>query len=141
MAAQFAAIAAILVATGSSTGGPQWLTWVGLLALLAGVAVLALAFINLGAALTPNPVPNGAGLRQDGMYRRIRHPIYTGVLLVMLGVVLRSPGWWPLFWWLVLLAILSGKAMWEERMLTRQFPEYAGYRRRTGRFLPRLRRG
>jgi protein-S-isoprenylcysteine O-methyltransferase Ste14 len=139
VAAQFAAIAAILVATGSSNGGPSWMWWLGLVSLVSGALILLVAFLNLGRALTPNPVPNGAGLRQDGMYRRIRHPIYTGVLLVMLGVVLRSPGWWAFLWWLVLLAILTGKALWEERMLRAAFPEYAGYQRRTGRFLPKLR--
>ena len=139
VAAQFAAILAILLATGSSAGGPRWVWWLGLLCLAVGAAILAWSFVSLGAALTPNPVPNGADLRQEGMYRRIRHPIYTGVLLAMLGVVLRSPGWWPLLWWLVLLAILTAKARWEERMLTRAFPEYPQYMQRTGRFLPRLR--
>jgi protein-S-isoprenylcysteine O-methyltransferase Ste14 len=141
VAAQFAAIAAILLATGSSGGGPRWMWWLGLVALVSGALILLAAFLNLGAALTPNPVPNGASLRQDGMYRRVRHPIYTGVLLVMLGVVLRSPGWWPLVWWLVLLAILTGKAVWEERMLRQAFDDYPGYMRRTGRFLPKLRMG
>ena len=136
--AQFAAIGALLLATRSSTGGPQWLWWVGLLLVVAGVLVLVLSFLHLGAALTPNPVPNGAGLRQHGVYSRIRHPIYTGVLMIMLGVVCRSPGWWPLFWWVVLVAVLTAKAVWEERMLTERFPEYATYRQRTGRFLPNL---
>ena len=137
--AQFGAIGALLLATGSSTGGPRWLWALGLALLVAGAVVLLLSFLNLGAALTPNPVPNGAGLRQHGLYSRIRHPIYTGVLMVMLGVVCRSPGWWPLFWWVVLAGVLTAKAMWEERMLTEQFPEYAEYRQRTGRFLPRVR--
>ncbi len=139
VAAQFAAIVAILVSSGSSAGGPRWAWLLGLVCLGVGAVILVAAFINLGAALTPTPVPNGAGLRQNGMYRRIRHPIYTGVLLVMLGVVLRSPGWVPAALWVVLLLILESKARWEERMLSATFPEYAGYLRRTGRFLPKRR--
>ena len=139
VAAQFAAIAAILISSGTSAGGPAWAWWIGLCCLASGALILLASFVNLGAALTPTPVPNGADLRQDGMYRRVRHPIYSGVLLVMLGVVLRSPGWWPFGWWLVLLAILTAKALWEERMLRNAFPDYAGYMRRTGRFLPKIR--
>lgn len=138
VAGQFAAILGIIVSTGTSAGGPRWLWVVGLVCVVIGVAVLAVAFVNLGRSLTPTPVPNGAGLQQSGLYAYVRHPIYTGVLLVTLGVVLRSPGFWPAAWWLVLAAVLYAKARWEERMLSERFAEYPAYMGRTGRFLPRM---
>lgn len=130
---------AIVLAAWASSGASRWAA-VGAGLVLLGGAVLALSLLNLGSALTPNPVPNGSDLRRDGMYRRVRHPIYTGLLLVMLGVVLLRPGWWPLVFWVLLLGILTAKAQWEERMLSRLFPEYPDYMRMTGRFLPKLRR-
>lgn len=141
VAAQFAAIAAILLAAGLSGGGPRWVRLLGLALMLIGALTMAAGFRNLGSALSANPVPNGADLRRAGMYRRIRHPIYTGLLLFMLGVVLRSPGWLPFGLWLVLLAILTAKALWEEQMLSRLFPEYPQYMAATGRYLPKLRTG
>ena len=136
--AQFAAIGLILLTTGTVATSPQWLWLIGLGCIIVGAAVLAIAFVNLGGSLTPTPVPNQAGLRTTGLYRWIRHPIYTGVLLIMLGVALRSFGWLPMLAWLLLLLILSAKANWEERMLAGTYPEYAEYKKHTRRFLPWL---
>lgn len=135
--AQFAAIGLILFATGTVATSPNWLWLIGLGCIVAGVVVMGVAFLNLGPALTPTPVPNRTALRQHGLYRWIRHPIYTGLLLIMAGVALRSFGWLPLVGWLVLLAILSIKARWEEHMLSDVYPGYREYVRTTGRFLPR----
>lgn len=141
MAAQFVALLGIVLSPGDPGAVPGWVNWLGLGLMGLGAAVMLIAFLNLGSALTPTPVPvEGAGLRTAGLYARIRHPIYTGLFTLALGVVLRSPGPWPAFWLLVLAAVLTTKSVWEERMLTAAYPQYAGYRTGTGRFLPRLRR-
>src|SRR5476651_2191042 len=57
----------------------------GNLVVVLGVVVLVWAARNLGSALTPLPLPNGAGLAARGAYRWVRHPIYTGVILACLG--------------------------------------------------------
>ncbi len=62
-------------------------SWPGASILIAlGAALLFWASANLGRALTPLPLPNGAGLTARGAYRWIRHPIYTAVLLTCLGI-------------------------------------------------------
>ena len=72
-----------------------------------------------------------------GLYRYIRHPIYSGDLLLLLGLELALNSW------CVLLAILLAppvmlKAIAEERMLARTLPGYSEYCRRTKRFIPFL---
>ena len=111
-------------------------------AVLAGVGVgLMLAgALALGSALTPFPRPReGAGLRELGLYGRVRHPIYGGVILFAAG--------WSVFWLtavggaltLLLVAFFELKARREEAWLEARYPEYRAYRGRTPRrFLPWL---
>jgi protein-S-isoprenylcysteine O-methyltransferase Ste14 len=70
-------------------------------------------------------------LIEGGPYRCVRHPIYSGVLLMVLGTML---AWGRLVGVVALVVIavgLSVKASLEERLLRRHFPEaYARYRRR-----------
>lgn len=140
VAAQFVALLGIVLSPGDPGALPEWVGWMGLALMALGAVTMIVAFLNLGSALTPTPVPVvGAGLRTSGLYSRIRHPIYTGLLTLSLGVVLRSPGPWPVFWLVVLAVVLTAKSVWEERMLGAAYPDYADYRATTGRFGPRLR--
>jgi len=85
----------------------------------------------------PEPKPD-TRLITCGPYRFIRHPMYTSLLLIMLGITLyrRQPGNF-LGLGLVVLAV-SGKAVREEALLGRQFPAYDAYCRKTWRFIPWL---
>jgi protein-S-isoprenylcysteine O-methyltransferase Ste14 len=138
VAVQVAAIGG-QVWSGRSAAAPPWLLgWFGALLVLCGAVVMLLAFLNLGPALTPTPVPKQAsGLRQTGLYAWVRHPIYSGLLLLMLGLLIRSPTAWSAFWFAALAVVLTVKSVWEERMLTEMYPQYPEYRLRTGRFVPR----
>jgi isoprenylcysteine carboxyl methyltransferase (ICMT) family protein YpbQ len=74
----------------------------------------------------------------SGPYAFIRHPIYAGLILAMLGSAIAV----SLLW--VPLLVLSGayfiySARREEALMLRLFPEeYAAYRARTGMLMPRL---
>lgn len=76
-------------------------------------------------------------LIRSGPYRRVRHPIYTGVLLAVAGTALAIGEWRGL-----LALLLQGtsyliKAKREERILAASFREpFAEYKRETGFFLP-----
>ncbi len=82
-------------------------------------------------------VRSGHVLRTGGPYRFTRHPIYTCVLgMVAATALAQGVGrWLPLL--LVVAAALVFKAMTEEKLLLREFPEeYARYCRRVPRLLP-----
>ncbi len=105
---------------------------------LAGV-VLLVSFVALGNALTASPLPKQRGqLVTTGVYAYVRHPIYSGLLLLSLGVVLDA-GWWPqLVVALMLFLLLRIKAQFEESLLRKAYPKYAAYALMTPMFFPRL---
>lgn len=107
-------------------------------ALVAVAGVLGLwGFRHLGSGLTPLPLPNGAvGLVTSGPYRWMRHPIYTAVMIGMIGVAVRTRSILPMTAAVGLVVFLNLKARWEETHLVAGFDGYAGYAARTARFLP-----
>ena len=105
--------------------------------LVGGIILGTISVIKLGRALTPNPIPRLDGhLETRGLYALVRHPIYSAVLLSMLGVVVWGAGVWHLVFYGLLLALLGVKARAEERLLLGRYPEYAEYGSRVGRFVP-----
>ena len=107
------------------------------LLVVGGLAVAVLGIRGLGAALTASPVPlKDAALVTTGIYRRVRHPIYTGLLIIGLGLVAFGSSFWHLAIWVALLVLLAAKARWEERMLLASHDGYRAYGARTGRFVP-----
>jgi len=116
----------------------SWLALVGgIAALVVAGLVLALGFRGLGASLTPLPRPReGAELVEFGIYARIRHPIYAGLILASLGWGTLTRSVPAIGIALLLAAFLDAKARREEGWLLERYPTYAAYRRRTRRFLP-----
>lgn len=111
--------------------------WQAGLALFALGALGSLAsVVNLGRGLTPLPEPNGSGMTARGLYRRMRHPMYTSVVVTLVGVA----AWRGAFasWLLVgvLALFFEFKTRREERFLLAAYPGYAGYAARTGKFIP-----
>jgi protein-S-isoprenylcysteine O-methyltransferase Ste14 len=75
---------------------------------------------------------------RSGLFRRVRHPIYTGNFIMLLGVLLLHLDYRRA---LVYVGVVVGhyfRARLEERKLVTSYPEYAEYQRTTGMFLPRL---
>ncbi len=133
-------IAIILIPGADHWDRPGWLMTLASVLTVAGIVIIAMGAFGLGSALTPTPVPRQTGeLQTDGLYRLVRHPVYTGVLLAVCGVALGSGNLVQV----VLLAATFGfftvKARWEEQRLLERYPEYAAYAARTSRFFPGLR--
>ncbi len=70
-----------------------------------------------------------------GVYSVIRHPIYTGDLLLLLGLELALNSWLVLGVF-ILAPVVMLKAIKEEQMLSRELNGYDDYRARTKRFIP-----
>ena len=135
VALQFLLIATILalglLAPGWPDGARWWLKGAGALLVFAGALVIALAGRALGSGFTPFPKPaEGAALVEDGPYAVVRHPVYSGGILVAAGIALAlSP--WALAATAVLALLWALKANVEERLLTERYPAYADYCART----------
>jgi protein-S-isoprenylcysteine O-methyltransferase Ste14 len=76
-------------------------------------------------------------LVSHGLYRHVRHPIYTGDLLLLLGLELALNSWGVLGA-LALVVYVRRQAIREESQLARALPGYDQYCRRTARFVPFL---
>lgn len=79
-----------------------------------------------------------------GPYAYVRHPTYTGVLLLSLGTALLSLHLVVMVNFFVVLAFALWRSKLEEKLLASEQgfgSRYAEYMRRTGRFLPRSLRG
>lgn len=117
-----------------------WL-WLGAIVILAGVAVALAGLLRLGSALSANPVPlPAAGLRTDGVYGVVRHPIYSGILLAALGFTVAVGSWWQVLVTVVLALFFTAKSRWEDAMLADEYGEqWQAWAQRTGAIVPRLR--
>ena len=104
-----------------------------------GLAVGALGALRLGSSLTPSPIPRqGASLRTEGIYALVRHPIYSGLLLVAVGLALWGASLWHALSLLALWIVISIKARVEERLLSETFEGYDSYAAKVGRFFPAI---
>jgi protein-S-isoprenylcysteine O-methyltransferase Ste14 len=110
----------------------------GILVYLLGLAVAVTGRLQLGnnwVDLEDYRVLPEQKLVQNGIYRYIRHPIYLGDVLLVLGLEL------ALVSWLVigvvgLLVFVIRQALVEERLLLKSLPGYMDYRRQTKMFIP-----
>jgi protein-S-isoprenylcysteine O-methyltransferase Ste14 len=81
----------------------------------------------------------GHELIRTGPYAHIRHPIYTGVLMMLGGTALAIGRYGALLAFVLLLADLAWKSKREEALLAREFgPAFEEHRSHTGFFLPRF---
>ncbi len=141
---QFALIGLLLFAPRIGPEWPRWLAWLGRAAglplLVGGGGMIAAAFRDLGPNLTPLPKPkDDSRLVREGLYGIVRHPIYSGLLLLAFGVALLTGSTSRLAVATALLALLNAKANREEGWLGERYPEYDAYRREVPKLFPRPR--
>ncbi len=136
-----AAIAVVLIRVGAFRGhglhSDPWRATFGLVLLAGGLAFAIWARLHIGRNWgTPMSQKEDPELVTSGPYRRVRHPIYSGILVAGIGTAI------ALSWaWLIVVG-LAGiyfiySAVIEERNLTAQFPEtYPTYRRSSKMLIP-----
>jgi protein-S-isoprenylcysteine O-methyltransferase Ste14 len=113
----------------------------GLLLMWAGLVIRIWAIVVLGRSFRMTvEVDADQQVVDRGPYRWVRHPSYSGILLLMAGLGLYY-GNWPAL--LILLALPAGTLIHrisvEEAVLTEVMgPAYADYAARTKRLVPRL---
>ncbi|MFY9835517.1 MAG: isoprenylcysteine carboxylmethyltransferase family protein [Xanthobacteraceae bacterium] len=109
----------------------------GVVLCVAGVGLAALGRFYLGRNWgMPGSRKENPELITGGPYQYVRHPIYGGVMLAMLGTAIGASAFW-----VVPLVLFSGyfvySARREEKIMIAQFPEqYPAYMRRTRMLLP-----
>jgi protein-S-isoprenylcysteine O-methyltransferase Ste14 len=133
-----------LVFFGPREPGPAWLfpfprvlPVAGAALMLAGGGLLAAALVRLGRGLTPLPYPkDGAEFAQSGAYAVVRHPMYSGGIILCVGWTLCAQCWATLAYTLALAALFDAKSRREEVWLMQRFSGYDAYRRRVRKLIP-----
>jgi protein-S-isoprenylcysteine O-methyltransferase Ste14 len=124
---------------GLAVGAP-WVRVLGLAVLVASTVFTLWARLSLGTMWSIAPkVKGNRQLRTHGPYAVTRHPIYTGLLGMILGATLLS----GIGQWIVLfpvgLILFEVKIRMEEHLMMATFPdEYPRYRRQVPQLVPGL---
>jgi protein-S-isoprenylcysteine O-methyltransferase Ste14 len=135
---QFALIIVLAIFPDSLDVDPT-LEYVGIAMIAIGVVTLFAGFRGLGKSLTANPVPNEDGvLVTKGIYSIIRHPIYLGLMIITLGLVVSSGVWAQIIVWAALAMLLTYKMRWEEVLLSAKYKGYADYMTKVPGLVPGL---
>jgi protein-S-isoprenylcysteine O-methyltransferase Ste14 len=119
---------------------PPWLRWAGFALGLAGIALLAWTQILLGRHWSAQlQLREQHALITTGAYARVRHPLYTGMLVFGAGFALLTAHWLFALFELSMIIFLPLRIPKEEAMLIEEFgDEYRQYMQRTGPLLPKL---
>jgi protein-S-isoprenylcysteine O-methyltransferase Ste14 len=127
----------VRVLKGHATTNNPWLQGIGLAIFLLGLALAVWARVYLGRNWgMPMSAKADPELVTTGPYHSVRHPIYTGIILAMIGTTVAVS-----LYWLVAVVLIGVyfvfSATVEERMMARTFPEtYPGYKRSTKMLIP-----
>ncbi len=120
------------------SGSPIPLRIVGTTIYVLGLAIAVAGRLQLGDSwidLEDYQILREHTLVTGGIYRFIRHPIYVGDVLLLVGLELALNSWLVVAV-LVPLSVAVRQALAEELLLSRAFPGYDAYCRRTKRFIP-----
>lgn len=107
--------------------------------ILLGILVIAGAWFSLRPSLRISPIPKEhSPLVETGIYRRVRHPMYLGVILIGFGMAGFADS--PLAWVLEILLIvnLNVKSRYEDALLLEIHPDALHYQMHVSRLLPCL---
>ena len=135
------AIAAQWISSTRLPGPSLMIRLVALALLLGGLALRWAAILALGRLFTVDvAIHSDHALVQIGLYRVVRHPSYTGLLVAFLGLGVFFANWLSIVGLLVpiTLAVLNRVVKEEQALLGSLGSEYGAYCARTKRFIPGL---
>lgn len=73
---------------------------------------------------------------RSGPYAVVRHPLYTGELVALLGTALARPGVWAFALWAAILGLQAYRVRHEEAILAATLEDYRDYQRSTPQLIP-----
>ena len=122
-----------------SLGGSHWLRIISLIISIIGLLLVIIAILQLNKNLSPFPTPKTHSvLLQNGLYKVVRHPIYSGLILMSFGYGVYQDSVYKILIATFLFILFHFKTQYEEQQLQNKFPEYQSYKSKTKKFFPYL---
>ena len=138
--ARCAAVAGTFLSVGIVLLPPQELSsalyLISLILIITGTVFAILAGLILGRSISI--LPEARRLVTWGPYAHVRHPLYLGEIVALVGITLQYLSAWALLLLGLQFVFQLQRMKNEERLLSQVFPEYADYMARTRRLLPGL---
>lgn len=113
---------------------PSWLGGVSTAVSVAAFTLAVCGLLYLRRSLSI--IPEVRRLVTGGPYRVVRHPLYAAEILAACAFVLVNPGAFAVAVLGPFIAVQLVRSRFEERLLTRAYPHYREYARRTRRLIP-----
>ena len=102
-----------------------------------GVIGILISAYSIRTSLTALPLPKDHGkLATDGLYRYVRHPMYTSVLVFALGLAVSSGEPYKYLLFICLTILFVYKSKYEEFYLAIKYANYHQYANKTPKFIP-----
>ena len=120
-------------------GLPDWIFYVGIFLMFFGVLVRQYAIAILGRFFSLSVhISEDHKVVDKGPYKLVRHPSYTGIMIMSIGLGLAVQSLAALLVLLLFFSISFGYRMYvEERALLSELgQDYASYMKRTKRLIP-----
>ena len=109
---------------------PAWVSVLGDVLVAAGLMIDLLVFRENSYGASTIEKMEGQKVISSGPYALVRHPMYVGVLVMVIGVPLALGSWWGLAFLLLNVPILVLRILDEEAMLRQELDGYADYMRK-----------
>jgi len=114
---------------------PAWVSLLGDVLVGAGLGIAMLVIVQNSYAGATVTVEAGQSLVSDGVYKFVRHPMYVGNVIMMIGIPLALGSYWGLLFIIPGAGVLALRILDKEKLLMHELP---GYREYAGRVRYRL---
>jgi protein-S-isoprenylcysteine O-methyltransferase Ste14 len=110
---------------------------VSIVLIILGIVTVFTALFTFNQKVTANPIPlETAKLRTNGIYGFIRHPMYSSVILFIIGFTLYERAYYSFFLNIFVVIFLVFKIKFEEKQLEKHFRDYQSYQAKTKKLIP-----
>jgi protein-S-isoprenylcysteine O-methyltransferase Ste14 len=109
---------------------PAAISVIGDVLVALGLVISMIVTIQNGYAAANVKVESGQDLVSTGLYGLVRHPMYFGNVVLMIGIPLALGSYWGLLFLIPGLAVLATRILDEEKVLTQQLAGYRDYAQR-----------
>ena len=113
---------------GWSSAPSPYINAIGDLLVVVGFYIVFLVFKENTFASALVEVAAEQKVISSGPYARVRHPMYIGALILLLGMPLALASWWGVLTIIPITAVIVWRLLDEERFLLKNLPGYGEYK-------------